>query len=316
MEVIEGTLLSNLCDYSFGDHIGGSNPEYVPGGFIKPANFSNAEFVLKAMEFRGKVMTLFIDNIRLYNRPVMANEGNDARWVEYLLTHNDLLNLCGQLPETKFIIFTSHEDTPIDEHIKDKIPPNVLAIHATNAIYNDDKVIPFPYGLQRPLGNDPRIGIMKEEIGVEIEPTKLLYVNCGLGKERNDKERAYLPAFEGLDWTTCRFDKDSKFFPYEKYRDFLDEMRNHKFMICPQGHGMDCHRNWELLYMRRVPVMKDHPYFRRLMKGWPVLFIDRWEEVTERLLIASDHLYQEAQTMDLERLDLRKIYTAIVDKYN
>lgn len=305
-----------MCDYSFGDHIGVSNSDYVKGGFMKPANISNAEFLLKCQDFKGKVMSVFIDNIRLYNREIYANEGGDAKWVAYLLMHNDLLALCTQFPETKFIIFTSHEDTPIDEHIKDKIPPNVLEIHAVNAIYNDKKVIPFPYGLQRELGNeDNRLKIMKEEIGVKIEPTKLLYINCGLGKERNDKERAYLPNFEGLSWATCRFDKDSKFFPYEKYRDFLDEMRNHKFMVCPQGHGIDCHRNWELLYMRRVPVMKDHPYFRRLMEGFPVLFVEDWSQITEELLKASDYLYQEAQIMDLSNLDLRLIYGKIMAKY-
>lgn len=316
MEVITGTRLSELCDYSFGDHSGGSNPDHCIGGFIKPANPSNAEFLLKAQEFQGKVMTLFIDNIRLYNRPVLAMEGNDAEWVKYLLTYNDLLALCAGMPYNKFIIFTSHEDTPIDEHIKDKIPPNVLAIHATNAVYNNDKVIPFPYGLQRQLGKDDhRVDILKEELNVKIEPSKLLYINCGLGKERNAPERAYLPHFEQYDWATCRFNKDTMHFPYDKYPDFLTEMRDHKFMICPEGHGIDCHRNWELLYMRRVPVMKQSPYFTRLMKGFPVLFVDDWHDVTEELLKASEHLYQEAQTMDLSKLDLGKMFKSIKAKH-
>lgn len=318
MEIINGTSLSNMCDYSFGDHIGGSNPDHVQGGFIKPAHPSNAEFLLKCTEFRGRVMTLFIDNIRLYNRPVYANEGSDADWVKYLLTYNDLLTLCAGLPDNKFIIFTSHEDTPIDEHIEGRIPPNVLAIYATNAVYNNDKVIPFPYGLQRGLGKDDnRISLMKEyvEMDVNFEPTKLLYINCGLGGERNAKEREYLPNFKDKDWATCRFDKNSKFFPYSEYQAFLREIQDHKFMICPQGHGIDCHRNWESLYLRRVPVMKDHPYFRRLMEGFPVLFVKDWSEITPKLLEQNDHLYQEAQTMDLSKLDLNKIFKDILEKH-
>lgn len=319
MEIINGTSLSNKCDYSFGDHLGGTAPESLVGGFIKPANISNAEFLLKTRDFIGKPMSLFIDNIRLYNRQVeVANNETDIRWVTYLLTYNDLLALCTQFPDNKFVIFTSHEDTPIDEQIKDKIPPNVLGIHATNAIYNNDKVHPFPYGLQRQMGkDDKRLEIMKSEVEKDekIEPTKLLYINCGLGDERNAKERAYLPNFNDKEWATCRFDKNSKFFPYEQYRDFLDEIREHKFMICPQGHGIDCHRNWESLYLRRVPVMKDHPYFRRLMKGFPVLFVDDWPQVTEELLIASDHLYEQAQKMDLSTLDLSNIYDKIMGEY-
>lgn len=318
MEIINGTALSNLCDYSFGDHLGVSNPDYVKGGFMKPANISNAEFVLKTQEFRGKVMSLFIDNIRLYNRPVYTNPGPDANWVAYLLMYNDLLALCEQFPENKFVIFTSHEDTPIDEHIR--LPDNVLAVYATNAVFNAERIIPFPYGLQRELGdNDNRLKIMKDYVlkdeGKNIQPTKLLYINCGLGAERNDKERAYLPNFEVYNYATCRFDKDSKFFTYDKYNLFLDEILEHKFMICPQGHGMDCHRNWESLYLRRVPVMKDCQYFRRLMEGFPVLFVDDWPQVTEELLKASDHLFQQAQTMDLSTLDLNKIYSKIMSEY-
>lgn len=314
MEVISGDNLERLCDYSFGDHIWVSNPDLI--GTFKPAHPANAEFLIKAQDFRGKIMTLFIDNIRLYNRPVLANAGTDAQWVTYLLTYNDLLAFLAPLTENKFVIFTSHEDTPIDSHIK--IPESVLGIHAVNAEYFNDKIHPFPYGLQRRMSpTDRRQDIMKREVELDYryEPTKLLYINCGLGDERNAPERAYLPNFKDKDWTTCRFDKDSKFFDYDHYTDFLNEIRDHKFMICPQGHGLDCHRNWESLYLRRVPVMKDHPYFRELMKDFPVLFVKDWPEVTEELLKSNDHLYQTAQNMSLKRLDLNLIFKSIIQSY-
>lgn len=316
MNIINGTSLSDLCDYSFGDHLGGLDPEALAGGFMKYANESNSEFLERCKEFEGKVMTLFIDNIRLYPRSLEVLEV-DGPWVKHLLETNNLLGMCAGLTKNKFIIFCSHEDTPIDKHII--VPKNVLAIYAVNAEYNDDKIHPFPYGAQREINRpgdvrDNRLRILGSEIGVEIEPTKLLYINCGLGKERNNKERAYLPFFEDKPWATCRFNENSMHFTYDKYRDFLDEMRDHKFMICPMGHGMDCHRNWELLYMRRVPVMKLSPYFTRLMEGFPVLFVDDWPQVTEELLKASAHLYQEAQTMDLERLDLVKMFNKIVNE--
>ncbi len=311
MQLIEGTALSHMCDYSFGDHLGGLQPEYIIGGFMKDANRGNIEFLEKCKAFEGKIMTLFIDNIRLYNRPIWVNAGRDAEWVIHLLMHNDLLQLCATLPHNKFVIFCSHEDTPIDEHIR--IPENVLGIHAVNAEYNNEKIHPFPYGLQRELGkNDNRVAIMHKELECTQNPRKLLYINCGIGR---NPERESLVNFEGLPWVTTRFDKDSKYFPYEKYKDFLDEMRDHKFMVCPQGHGMDCHRNWESLYMRRVPVMRDHPYFRKLMKGFPVLFVKEWSDITEALLMEHDYLYEEAQRMSLKKLDLDLIFTGITQSY-
>ncbi len=284
---------------------------------MKYANPENQEFLDKCKEFEGRVMTLFIDNIRLYARSldVLAI---DAQWIAHLLATNDLLKLCSTLPKNKFVIFCSHEDTPIDENIR--LPFNVLGVHAVNAQYFNNKIHPFPYGLQREINRpdgpeDHRVSILKQEIDKPQSPTKLLYINCGLGANRNNKERAYLPNFEGLDWTTCRFNEDTMHFPYDKYREFLVEMRDHKFMICPEGHGMDCHRNWELLYMRRVPVMKQSPYFSRLMAGFPVLFVEDWPNVTEDLLLANEHLFEEAQRMSLKKLDLDLIFNAIVSSY-
>lgn len=291
---------------------------HLPGGFMKEANKENTEFLDKCKEFEGKLMTLFIDNIRLYPRNMWVKPG-DENWVAHLMARNNLLELCASLSKNKFVIFCSHEDTPIDDQIE--IPKNVLGIHAVNAEFNNDKIVPFPYGLQRQIErgdvHDERLEIMKELILEDalVIPSKLLYINCGLGVERNAKERAYLVNFNDLPWCTTRFDKNSLHFPYDKYRDFIAEMRNHKFMICPEGHGMDCHRNWELLYMRRVPVMKFSPYFARLMKGFPVLFVDDWPEVTETLLLANEHLFEEAQTMSLKKLDLDLIFKTIISSY-
>lgn len=312
MEIINGTSLSNLCDYSFGDHMGANSVPKPKGGFMKEANPLNTEFLEKCKEFEGRVMTLFIDNIRLYPRTLLVDI-QDAQWVEHLLTTNNLLGLCKTLTKNKFVIFTSHEDTPIDDKID--IPENVLGIHAVNAEHFGGKIHPFPYGLQRELGdNDNRLQIMKElvEKDEKVEPTKLLYINCGI--ERNP-DRNYLINFEGATWVTTRFDKDSKYFPYERYLDFIKEIQDHRFMICPIGHGLDCHRNWESLYLRRVPVMKRSPYFEKLMQGFPVLFVDDWPDVTKKLLEQSDHLFEEAQSMNLKKLDLTLIYKAIVSSY-
>lgn len=311
MEIITGTALSDKCDYSFGDHMGVTSIPRCIGGFMKYANWGNLEFVEKCKKYEGKVMTLFIDNIRLYNRGIWADEGNDAKWVAHLLETNDLLAMCAKLTKNKFVIFCSHEDTPIDDTIK--IPSNVLGIHAVNAEYFNEKIHPFPYGLQRQLGeNDNRVRILKGSLEEKVKPTKLLYINCGIGR---NEEREPLVNFQGLSWTTCRFDKDSKYFPYDRYKDFLNELREHKFMVCPQGHGMDCHRNWESLYMRRVPVMREHPYFRKLMQGFPVLFVENWADVTDKLLEDNEHLYQEAQDMSLKKLDLKVIFKAIMQGY-
>jgi len=83
-------------------------------------------------------------------------------------------------------------------------------------------------------------------------------------------------------------------------------------MICPKGNAIDCHRNWEVLYMRRVPIMKQHPYLEALFEDYPVLFINEYTNITEKLLIDNEHLYQEAQKMDIRSLTLPYFFDNIV----
>ena len=83
-------------------------------------------------------------------------------------------------------------------------------------------------------------------------------------------------------------------------------------MICPRGNAIDCHRNWEVLYMRRVPIMKKHPYLEKLYENFPVLFVTDYKEVTEELLVENDYLFQQPQKMDLNSLTLPYFFDKIV----
>ena len=307
METIEGNNLARLCDYSFGDHMALWDKSLYQG-MAKVANATNQEFLAKAKEFEGKIMTLFIDNIRLYPRQVRTDSENDKQLVNWLMITNNLLGLCSLLPNNQFIIFTGQEDTPLDDYIQ--IPINVLKIYAVNAYCQNEKVIPIPFGVQRQMSaTDNRLEILKKNVeeDTKIEPTKLLYINCGIERSH---DRDYLVDFQGDKWATCHFDKNTKYFPWDMYQVFLNTIKDHKFMICPKGHfdTLDCHRIWECLYMRRVPIVRKNPYYDKLLKDFPVLVVNEWSEITEELLTINDYLYQSAQTMDLSKLDLQKLY--------
>jgi hypothetical protein len=64
--------------------------------------------------------------------------------------------------------------------------------------------------------------------------------------------------------------------------------------------------------MRRVPVMKHHPYLEVLFKDYPVLFVNDYSEVTEELLEQNEHLYQQAQQMNLDELTLSYFFDKII----
>jgi hypothetical protein len=252
-------------------------------------------------------MTLFIDNIRLYNRDILEVKESDKNYIRELMKKSDLLNLCSNFPDMKFIIFTNLEDTPTDEYIFDSIPENVLCISAVNAISNGGKVIPAPYGLQRAMSpDDDRLKVTSDFIlSPEIDPSILLYVNHS---DNTSNERIGIKdIFRNKSWADVQESRIS-------YSDHLKKIKQSKFVICPRGNAIDCHRNWEVLYMRRVPVMKKHPYLELLYKDYPVLFVNDYSEITQELLENNENLYCKALEMDLSELTLPNFFDKIVDK--
>ena len=309
MEVIEGVALSDLCDYSFGDQSGQWGNIYT--SFMKGANLLNTEFATKVFDLSKErsYMTLFIDNIRLYKRDIIEVKPEDKDYVFGLMEESNLLKLCGCYPMMKFIIFTNLEDTPIDEDIFDAIPDNVLCISAVNAIEHGDKVIPAPYGVQRKMSpSDNRIEQLENAMKANIDPSlsKLLYVNHN---DSSHEDRVGLKdMFRDDEWSNVDEQRVD-------YYHFLLNLANHKFILCPRGNAIDCHRNWEVLYMRRVPVMKRDEYLEVLFKDYPVLFVDKYSDITKDLLLENEHLFQQAREMDLTRLTLRGFFDNIINEY-
>ena len=307
MELIEGVALSKLCDYSFGDQSGQWGKIYT--SFMKDANLLNVEFVSKLFEVQEErnYMTLFIDNIRLYKRDIKEVKPEDKQYVNSLMEKSNLLELCSHFSTMNFIIFTNLEDTPIDEYVFGYIPNNVLCIAAVNAESYGKKVVPAPYGLQRRMHpGDKRLEDIKTVMGYSSFPTQLLYVSHD---DSTHTDRIGIKSlFRDKEWACVNQEKVG-------YKEFMSNICQHKFMICPRGNAIDCHRNWEVLYLRRVPVMKRYPYLEELYKDYPVLWVDKYSDITEELLLDNNHLYQQAQEMDLSLLTLPVFFDNIVSDY-
>ena len=74
------------------------------------------------------------------------------------------------------------------------------------------------------------------------------------------------------------------------------------FVISPPGGGVDCHRIWEALYFKTVPIVQQHESFSQF-KHLPILFIQKWEEVTVPYLRENINKFKE-QNWDLNELNI------------
>lgn len=86
--------------------------------------------------------------------------------------------------------------------------------------------------------------------------------------------------------------------------EYWEYMSKSVFIISPPGSGIDCHRVWEALYLRCVPIVKEHETFSQF-KHLPILFVNSWEEITVDFLKekSKDYLNKE-NTFKIPELEL------------
>lgn len=84
--------------------------------------------------------------------------------------------------------------------------------------------------------------------------------------------------------------------------EYWELMSKSVFIVSPPGNGIDCHRIWEALYLRCVPIVKYHETFSQF-KHLPILFVNSWEEVTVDLLKDKVKMFTE-ESFNIPELEL------------
>jgi hypothetical protein len=85
---------------------------------------------------------------------------------------------------------------------------------------------------------------------------------------------------------------------FDKYFTCLPQ---YKFVISPEGNGVDCHRHYEALMAGCIPIIEKHSWIESKYSGCPILYTEDYTEITESFL---NEQYQEmiGKTWDFSRL--------------
>jgi hypothetical protein len=74
--------------------------------------------------------------------------------------------------------------------------------------------------------------------------------------------------------------KNSKIVHFSKHTkqiNYINELNNHKFILCPEGNNYDTHRVWEGLLLDVLPVVKNNSLNKNFFSlGIPLILIDDW----------------------------------------
>jgi len=87
------------------------------------------------------------------------------------------------------------------------------------------------------------------------------------------------------------------------HKNYFEDLPKYKFVISPEGNGIDCHRHYEALIAGCIPIIEHNELIAEKYKGCPILFTTDYSEITEEYLLKK---YEEMidQTYDFSRLFL------------
>lgn len=166
------------------------------------------------------------------------------------------------------------------DKIKSVIPPNVKKVWCQN--FNgtpDDIITPLPVGLERKMWfpeqrKQERIQEVSEQ---ETEKDILVYMNFNT-KTNPERERWY-QYFKDKEWVYTEMIGNGSGFEH-----YLEMVSRSKFVLSPVGRGIDCHRNWECLYLGSVPIISNCCYNQNMFGDMNTLILKNFEDITEAIL--------------------------------
>ena len=70
------------------------------------------------------------------------------------------------------------------------------------------------------------------------------------------------------------------FLPNISPQENLIRLSTYEFCISPEGNGTDCHRLWEALYLKVVPIVLRTPFTETLLiNNIPLVVLEKWEDI-------------------------------------
>jgi len=163
-----------------------------------------------------------------------------------------------------------------------------------------EKFEPLPIGFTDPwLPQGNHAALLRIHRTVPAVTDKPLTAHASFHFNRSHPDRrGVLDAVSGMPHVTV---EPVKLPPEVLWRRHAD----HAFVISPRGSGWDCHRTWEAILLRSIPIVRSS-HVDPLYAGFPVAIVDDWREVTPAAMAAWRERFSDGFTAEMfERLTLR-----------
>lgn len=93
------------------------------------------------------------------------------------------------------------------------------------------------------------------------------------------------------------------------HTEYFDVLPSYKFVISPEGNGIDCHRHYEALIAGCIPIMERNPLTEQKYRGCPVLWTIDYSEIN------TEYLTEKYQEMIQQEYNFSALFLSYYDAY-
>ena len=172
--------------------------------------------------------------------------------------------------EESITLITHNSDHGInDSYIKYLDNNKINKWFCQNRLTTHPKLFSIPIGIANSQWEHGKQGLLRSIVDQENKKEYLVYKNFDIGTNVDERNLCnIITQKNGIPLSTKT--------TIPAYWEMLSKS---VFVISPPGGGVDCHRIWEALYLKAIPIVKYDECFSQF-RHLPILFIDRWEDVT------------------------------------
>lgn len=252
-EYIDGDKFESLCDLSFGD------------------------FYTKFINLDIKILDQFIINFKEKRLPIIFVDSDRVKNFFELTRDYD-----------KSLILVSHNGDSIFNEEDVKLKPNCIKKwYGQNInVKNSDTIVSLPIGLERPHWSTSRYGhygYKHDKIfhysTKRVDKENICYINFNVNT--NIKKRGWIVNFfKNFNWVKIKMGGING-----DLNQYFNDCINSHYVFCPEGNGIDCHRNWEVLYLGSTPILENNLFVNQIYGDLPTLIVEDFKDLNKTLLL-------------------------------
>ena len=91
---------------------------------------------------------------------------------------------------------------------------------------------------------------------------------------------------------------------------YFDTLGEYKFIISPEGNGIDCHRHYVAIISGCIPIIEENAFMRHKYRDLPILYTKNYSEIT------NEYLEKKYDEMIDKKYDFSNLFITNYDNKN